>query len=176
MKNVFKVVLIIVIASLNCFTSCEEDECDFSKMDTAMTVDVYAWGDVKFINQNNEDVTASFAGTHFSIQYYKHYCDGKTSDIFGFDYYSLASGVLDKDGVGSYSFTMNNTEDKIYFDVYYHSEDSFGASLLETLATYHEWNQGQVRFEILITVNVGSDNTINPENIQVSYNFLDPVN
>lgn len=165
--------MVIAMASMNCYTSCE-DECKKTEMD-AKTVDIYAWGTIVFLNNNQEDVTEQYVGTRFRISYNKQYCRGKTGQDLGFDYLSLANGSMEKDGIGSYSVTMQNELDFINFITAYIDPNGEEKWLNATVALKKQWDPGQVRLEIKYTVHVRDDGGFIDLDIDTDFNFLDPI-
>ena len=165
--------MVIAMAYLNCYTSCE-DECKKTEMD-AKTVDIYAWGTIVFLNNNQEDVTEQYVGTRFRISYNKEYCSGKIGQDLGFDYLSLANGSMEKDGIGSYSVTMQNELDYIHFDIAYIYPNGEEEWLNATEADKKQWDPGQVRLEVKFTVYVKVDGSFTDLDIKTDLNFLDPI-
>ena len=175
MKNLIKVLIVVFIASLNCYTSCEE-ECEKTKID-GMTVDVYAWGTVEFRDQNMFDLPPiEFAGTKFRITYIKEYCNDNRSDELGFDYLSLSDGTLDKVGIGNYSFTMQNELDIIHFQAYYIDDNGENHLLDFNSVGHYDWKDGQVRAKTHIYAYVYEDGSIDYKNSSASFEFLPPPN
>ncbi len=121
MKKLFQIGFVIIIFITNCYTSCKdlEDPCDDSRKETTDKVEYLAWGYLKFLDPQGNNVSQNFTGTNCKVTFNKVYCNGNKSDMFEYNYKTLSDGTLDKLGIGSISFDFNNWQDKIemYFFV-----------------------------------------------------------
>ncbi len=155
MKTYLKVFLGGLALMLFLSTTCEEeDPCEDTKLEENVDVDYYCWGTATFVRINDgADVTAAFKGTHFRVKFNKVYCSNKKSNVFEYLYYMLEDGTLDKVGMGTIGFTMQNSLDVLDMTAYVITPFGVGdVRLGQSRATENYWSVGKVRTEMDIEI------------------------
>lgn len=174
MKRNGKLQSLLVIISLISLTGCiEGNYCDSYRLDKNVEVDFYFFGTVQCFDDNNQDVTAAFAGTNYRLEFQKIDCANTgESPLFYYDYVLKEDGTLYRYQNTPYSFTMDNEEDHFLL-IFNRVHDDGSLECLtpgDTYAYYDEWKSGKLRAEVTISfyhsdpenlTNVGHDLLIN---------------
>jgi len=143
----------LILISLFLFSGCVNgDYCLDSELDQNIEVDFYFYGNVHFYDENNQDITSSYVGSNFLLQFSKIKCDGSYSPYFYYDYVLKEDGKLFRYQNTPYSFTMENEED--HFELIFHFVHENGSiedlTPTDTFAYYEEWKSGKVQAEVTI--------------------------
>ena len=143
----------ILILAFLCFlfTSCEH-ECPVKDFETPVDVEIYAYGQFSVTDIDGTNHVNNFIGTKFKVVFLKKYCSGKYSKSFDYQYSSLTDGFLDKTGIGTFSFTMQNVGDEIEFYVYTIDPEGKEYKIGESIASNGNWESGKIRLNLFINL------------------------
>ena len=152
------IILLILLSAQSCDlwnllkNDCEKTEAP--KIDFAMK----AGGTVKFMSYEATDITSQFEGKTITITFYKDHCSGSVSgpfdQVFTIDKY----GVLWRNGIGYWSFEMNNTEDRMRTRIYYEGQ-SLTQPIYDDYNAMKSFDGSSVYHEYMITIDLKTDNT-----------------
>jgi hypothetical protein len=116
-----------------------------------------AGGTVKFMSYEATDITSQFEGKTLTITFYKDHCSGTISGPFDQTYTIDKYGVLWRNGIGYWSFKMNNTKDRMRTRIYYDGK-SLSMPIYDEYDAMKQYDGSGVYHEYMITIDLNEDN------------------
>lgn len=151
---------ILTIAGMVCLIAfsggCDLFKCKDSEQ-PEINFEFVVWGSVQIRDyKTKENITLDWENREIKSPVWKCYCSGKKNGPFTSWYKISASGMLNYEGIGTWSFKMDNDLD--YMLVTFKYEEEFIGSLKVYYSDLAQYNNGVANLEVRIEIEWDAQN------------------
>ena len=145
----YLIAFIFLVFLSGCELFTDQDKCKETET-PEINFGLLAGGEVLILSTDGFDITEQFENENFTIMFTKWYCDGTSKGPFEEAFVLDKYGILFRQGIGTWSFRMDNTKDYMRIAFFFKGE-----SVGDYNAYYEQLKSsdgGNKYFEFYITI------------------------